>query len=256
MSYEYPKIETLFNRDETFKVIEGEYRLPEFKLLKDIQWYVTEKVDGTNVRVIYEPTYQDRRETGSLQPKYAYTGYTIQFAGHTDKAQIHPLLLEYLERTFTAEKLGAVFPSVPEKQEYPRICLYGEGYGPKIQSGGIYRKDISVRLFDVFIVDELNYSGGWWLEPDKVADIASKLGLKTMPVLGAGMMADIISSVKCGSRSVVAIEENLDVTHSFAAPFMEGVVARTKPMLFTRRGERVIWKLKTKDFIGNKKVKT
>ncbi|GAF90713.1 unnamed protein product, partial [marine sediment metagenome] len=29
---------------------------------------------------------------------------------------------------------------------------------------------------------------------------------------------------------------------------IEGIVARTKPLLFTRRGDRLIWKLKVKDF--------
>ena len=29
---------------------------------------------------------------------------------------------------------------------------------------------------------------------------------------------------------------------------MEGIVARTEPLLLDRRGNRVMWKLKTKDF--------
>lgn len=124
-----------------------------------------------------------------------------------------------------------------------RAVVYCEGYGPKIQGGGKYRKDIAVRIFDVFIQDENNFLGGWWLEPDKVADIASKLGVKTMPELELENMRAIVSAVKYGIKSIVAVEDE-----GIPETMMEGVVARMKPPLFTRKGERVIFKLKTKDF--------
>jgi len=50
----YPKIETLFKRDETFRVTD-KLRLPEFALVRE--WLVTEKVDGTNIRVVYLPDH-------------------------------------------------------------------------------------------------------------------------------------------------------------------------------------------------------
>ena len=49
---EYPKIESLYDRDETthrFKI--GEFRCPEFEYLYENMWSATEKVDGTNIRV-------------------------------------------------------------------------------------------------------------------------------------------------------------------------------------------------------------
>jgi len=240
---DYPKIETLFDRDEKFKVMEGKFRLPEFEALKDISWCVTEKVDGTNVRIEYEPQYQPNKNDPI---KHEYAGHSVQFGGHTEKAQLHPNLIKYLENTFTLEKMAKAFPST-EGKPMIRATVYGEGYGPKIQSGGKYRKDIAVRIFDVFIQDEYNFSGGWWLEPENVADIASKLGVKTMPGLDLSNMREIVSAVKSGIRSSVALEDNPD-THLIDALIMEGVVARAKPLLFTRRGERIIFKLKTKDF--------
>lgn len=52
---EYPKIETLFDRDEvTHKVIVGKWRLPEFEYLQNNNWSFTEKIDGTNVRVMWD----------------------------------------------------------------------------------------------------------------------------------------------------------------------------------------------------------
>jgi hypothetical protein len=51
---EYPKIETLYDRDEkTHKVITTQTRLPEFENIK--RWRVTEKSDGTDIRVVLSP---------------------------------------------------------------------------------------------------------------------------------------------------------------------------------------------------------
>ncbi len=56
MSDLYQKIPGLFKREEVrpFKLLEGVYREPELELLKDIEWVFTEKVDGTNIRVIWD----------------------------------------------------------------------------------------------------------------------------------------------------------------------------------------------------------
>jgi hypothetical protein len=40
---EYPKINTIFKRDENGKIIHGSYSLPVLELLKDITWVYTEK---------------------------------------------------------------------------------------------------------------------------------------------------------------------------------------------------------------------
>lgn len=223
----YPKIQTLFNRDEKFKVVEGDYRLPEFENIK--KWYVTEKIDGTNVRVRLFPKLSKGEWIG---------GYHVHFSGRTDKAQLHPNLMKHLEDTFTSEKLDPVFPEFSTN-----ITLFGEGYGPKIQKGENYRKNISFRLFDVYIVDGHNLLGGWWLEPENVLEIATKLGISIVPLLGLFSTDYAVKYVKTRFSSDVAREE--DGTPDY---LMEGIVARTKPLMFTRRGERIIWKLKVKDF--------
>lgn len=237
MKMEYPKIETLFNRDEKFKVVEGDFSLPEFDNIK--RWRVTEKIDGTNVRIKYRPSnkYETRKKM------------VVRFAGKTDRAQLHPNLLKHLESTFTLEKLLDIFPATGELDEdghekLPRVTLFGEGYGPKIQRGGNYRKDISIRLFDVFVHDfGATPYNGWWLEPENVEDIAHKLDVETVPHLFNASLETAVDFVKSMKKSYVA---ELDGGNS--QYLMEGVVARTQPLLFTRKGERVIWKLKTKDF--------
>src|SRR3972149_6378383 len=144
---EYPKIETLYDRDEkTRKVLPDQLRMPEFANIK--QWFVTEKVDGTNIRVCLSPDG------------------IVTFGGRTDNAQMPVTLMTYLQNTFTSEKMKLVFPSADST-----VILFGEGYGEKIQSGGNYRKGVSFRLFDVMV-------GQWWLEPENIFDVAEKLGIQ------------------------------------------------------------------------------
>ena len=47
----YPKIETLFDRDSQFKLNTDAIRKPELDLIK--KWEVTEKIDGTNIRIFW-----------------------------------------------------------------------------------------------------------------------------------------------------------------------------------------------------------
>ena len=217
----YPKIETLYNRSkETFKVLPNELRLPEFGLIN--QWLVTEKIDGTNVRVILTPE-------GS-----------VEIRGRTDKAQFNPVVLKTLQDIFPPEKVQAAFEQEDEGKWglWPTVILYGEGYGEKIQKGGKYRKGQSFRLFDVR-VDE------WWLNWDNVTNVAQELGIYTAPSLG---MIDALPRsaddlTRFAQASEVAWFEKGD---SAVAP--EGIVARTDPLLFNRSGDRVMWKLKFKDF--------
>src|SRR5262245_41422558 len=128
---EYPKIDTLFDRDErTFKVIPGKFRRPEFDLVGE--WDVYEKIDGTNVRVIYRPDMD-----------------ILLFGGRTDNAQMPPRLMAVLTSMFPKSKMKEVFGADGATDE---VVLYGEGYGPTIQKGGgNYRGDVSFRLFDVLV---------------------------------------------------------------------------------------------------------
>jgi len=123
------------------------------------------------------------------------------------------------------------------------VTLFGEGYGPKIQKGGNYRPDMSLRLFDVWIEDDKNRLGGWWLEPEDVADVAGKLGISTVPYWDEMTLEEIVEIVKEGTPSEVSKREA--GTEGY---LIEGAVARTKPLMFTRRGLRVMWKIKTRDF--------
>ena len=51
----YPKINTLFKRDEKNHIILDAFTTPEFEYLKNNEWECTEKIDGTNIRIELEP---------------------------------------------------------------------------------------------------------------------------------------------------------------------------------------------------------
>lgn len=209
--FKYPKIETLFKRDKDFKITK-EIRCSEFENIK--RWLITEKIDGTNIRIIYTPE-------GKLLIK-----------GRTDKASIPTFLLEELQKIFTVEKIKEVLTDIPTKG----LCLYGEGYGAKIQKGGgNYNKGNSFRLFDVWI-------DGWWLEWDSVEEIAGKLAIGTAPTLGIRDIKSAINIVKNETMSVIAEEEN-----GKFVPF-EGIVARAYPTMLFRNGTPIKFKLKVSDY--------
>lgn len=207
---EYDKIQTVFKRDMSNNgktLLMDQYSLPEFEFLKNVPWVFTEKVDGTNIRVMIE----DGR---------------VSFGGKTDNAQIPAALVERLRAIFDpqAELLGNMFPSGG--------CLYGEGYGPKIQKGGgNYGPAQDFVLFDVKV-------GQWWLERYNIENVASQLGLRVVPIIGEGTIAELVETVRAGITSTWG---------DFAA---EGIVARPKVELRTRNNARIITKLKTRDFLG------
>lgn len=202
---EYHKINTMFKRDmsKQGQLIEGAWTLPEFEYLKDNEWVFTEKVDGTNIRIKWQEG-------------------VMSLGGKTDNASIPAFLIDAIQ----AMNLIPLF-----QQHFPEgeVCLYGEGYGAKIQKGGCYRKDQSFVLFDVKV-------GDWWLERENVEDIAQKFNLEIVPIIGRGTLDKGIEIVKDGLISRWG---------NFTA---EGIVARPAVEFKTRNNGRVITKIKHVDF--------
>ncbi len=117
------------------------------------------------------------------------------------------------------------------KDQLEEVILYGEGYGAKIQKGGgNYIKDgVDFVLFDVRV-------GKIWLQRKDVEDVANKLGLGIVPILGYGTLIQMIDMVEKGFNSQWG---------DFPA---EGIVARPIVEIQTRMGNRIITKLKHRDF--------
>lgn len=213
---EYCKIQTLFKRDEKNIIIPTMYTLPEIEYLQNNVFECTEKIDGTNIRIEVH-------------------GKEIQFKGRTDKAVIPEHLLKYLQETFTPNKVFEALKLDPEvgTNDDSWITIYGEGYGVKIQAGGNYIKDgVGFILFDVK-VDK------WWLKREDCEYIAEALEVPIVPVIGHMTMLEAIEYVKKGFKSTIAQNKDYDA---------EGLVLRTPCGLMNRKGERLIFKIKTCDF--------
>lgn len=204
---EYHKIQTVFRRDEKKLIIPGSWTMPEFEYLADKPWRWTEKVDGTNIRVHWD-------------------GERVTVGGRTDNAQIPTFILSVIQPLVTPEKFREVFPDCND------VTLYGEGYGPKIQSGGQYRKDNALILFDV-------RCGEWMLEPHNVEDVAGKFGLEVVP--------EVLKSV---DSLILAIQiVSLGAMQSkWAGAKIEGIVGTPRVPMYSRNGSRIITKLKLRDF--------
>ncbi len=201
---EYHKIQSIYKRDEKGKMIFGDFSLPEFEYLKNNFWIWTEKVDGTNIRVIWDA---DKKE--------------IRFAGKTDKSDIPKHL---------GEKLCQLFPEEKFKDFPSSLCLYGEGYGAKIQKdGGNYSPNAEFVLFDIKI-------DNWWLSRENILDIAMKLDIEVVPIVGIGELLNGIALVEQGYKS------------NWGDFIAEGLVMRPMVEMFNRNGNRIITKIKHKDF--------
>lgn len=217
---EYQKIQTLFKRDERNIIIPDQFTYPEFEVLKDLKWECTEKIDGTNIRI---------ELVSSGNPE---DGIIMSFKGRTDKAVIPEHLLTKLNWLFDRERLMEVL-NITEETQNCNITLYGEGYGAKIQKGGNYiSNDVNFILFDVKI-------GKWWLDRESIKDIANKLGINVVPLMGYMTIPEAIEYVKKGFKSTIAENKDYDA---------EGLVLKTPCGLLKRDGERLITKIKTVDF--------
>lgn len=208
----YHKIDSVFKRDMTNKaktLIIGDYANDAFEYLAHNQWVFTEKVDGTNIRVMISAG-----------------GGGITFGGKTDDAQMPAALVTRLQAIFLPQEkaLSEAFPAGG--------CLYGEGYGARIQKGGgNYRPDQDFVLFDVRVGDH-------WLQRSDIEDVSHKFGIDIVPIIGRGTIAEMVALARAGFNSRWG---------NFEA---EGIVARPAVELNMRNGGRIITKIKHRDFVS------
>lgn len=213
----FPKITTVFDRDpetDYSTLLDGEYAEPEFAYLADAEWVFREKIHGTNLRLIWQPS----------------ESVPAMLKGRKESSQVPSFLNDaILNREGLVARLREQFGDTP-------ACLYGEGYGHKVQKEGErYIPDgHDFCLFDVKV-------GGWWLREDDVTDVAEGVDLTRAPIVGTGTLREMVEMVKGGFLSEVAQE-----------PLMaEGIVAHPRVELFNRDNDRVLTKVKHEDFAGN-----
>jgi len=155
-----------------------------------------------------------------------WNGERVQFGGRTEDAQMPIFLLNRLEQLFSRPRMAAQFPDSND------VMLFGEGFGAKIQKGGgNYIPDgQDFILFDALI-------GGTYLTRDNVVAIAAELNIRVVPIVGRGTLYDAIVMAHEGFHSAIGSAQ------------AEGLVMRPAVELFTRLGDRIITKVKHKDFV-------
>lgn len=208
---EYTKIETVFERDMdgTKKLIDGKFRNETVEYLKDNKWICTEKIDGTNIGIVWD-------------------GHKVSYQGRTERAQIPAHLMNKLIEMFGGTVNEELFEQNFGEMQ---VILFGEGYGAKIQNGGNYRSDVSFILFDVYLPEQ-----NLWLKRDAVEDIAQTFGIDAVPIIKECTIAEAVDFVKSKPKSTIGTAN------------MEGLVCKPKIDMLDRMGRRLIVKIKVCDF--------
>jgi hypothetical protein len=215
----YPKIQTIFKRTAKKQLLRGQYSRPEFEYLKNNTWLFFEKIDGINTRVEWYPEGKCGYFFGKIPERD-----TVRIYGRTKKAQMPAHLLEYLREMFSVEKFHDLYPD-------KGMLIYGESFGKGVGDGsGKYKPDgVGILIFDIKI-------DGYWLKHPSIRDIAKKLGVGVVPQIGQGTLRDAAYMCREGFKS------------RFGDFTAEGLIAKPKVDLLMQNKERVIAKLKHKDF--------
>lgn len=206
---EYHKIETVFNRST-----DGDKRL------------IWGDYRNETVEYLADNIWQFTEKIDGTNIRIHWDGHNVEIGGRTDRAQIPKHLMDYLSATFLTPEVEELFEQTYGEKD---VILFGEGYGAKIQNGGDYRSDVSFILFDVLIGD--NWQSREWVEAT-----AKMFGIDVVPIVLEGTIGDGIDYVMQHNHSTIG------------SAVMEGVVGRPKVEMKDRLGNRIIVKIKWKDF--------
>ena len=208
MIKEYEKIETLFLRDDTTKKL------------------VEGKYRNETVEFLKDIDWEFTEKIDGTNIRVYWDGHKVQYFGRTNKAQIPSQLMNRLIELFGGDVNEEIFEQHFGEME---VLLIGEGYGAKIQTGGDYREDNDFILFDVCI-------NGNYQSRETVEAIAKYFNIDVVPIIMTGKLQDGVDFVKQKPKSTIGKAN------------MEGLVARPKVELKDRCGNRLIIKIKVRDF--------
>lgn len=205
---EYHKIDGLYMRDELTKRL------------------IPSKYRNPAVAYLANSEWLFTEKIDGTNIRVHWDGHKVSFAGRTDRANIPERLLAVLEEMFGGEVNEQIFEQHFGEKE---VILYGEGYGAKIQNGGDYRADNSFILFDVQV-------GEIYLSRENVEAVAQYFGVDVVPIVLRGTIENAVRFIKQRPASTIGTAK------------MEGVVGRPAVELKTSNGNRVIVKIKVRDF--------
>lgn len=229
MAHNYPKITSPFkrtdNKSKTVNVGVWFDEYAEFFGENETPFYATEKVDGTNLNIIYD-------------------GNHVHYTGHTDKTVWNPEVEEWIKNNFNAN-----FEQICEQlfgENEIRLC--GELIGPKIQSNFYKLEDYKFILFDIH-----NDTTNTWWRREKVEEIAKELNLDIVPlVMNKFSFANLSTESKNSLMGwTYILQNNVKLESKINKDVeIEGFVVRPLMEILKANGERVIYKIKIKDILG------
>ena len=144
----YPKFYAPYKRKKDSKYLD--LTQPREELLpymnNETRWWVSEKLDGTNTRIIWD-------------------GYKVDVKGRTSSSQLQGYQNELLRELIQNDNYK--FDETFGMQE---VTIYGEAFGGKIQKNP-HGVEPQFKVFDINI-------DGVWLDYPSVKEISKNLGLK------------------------------------------------------------------------------
>ena len=225
----YPKISNIYKRTPDGKqLLFGVYADDYFAYLADNQWLFTEKADGTNVRIYWD-------------------GDNIHVLGKRAKSQLPKFLEAKLKEEFAPKE--EIFEELFGRKE---VVLIGEGIGPRIQGvGKCYAPEPTFILIDVLVSGYDPARDGetppactkfYFLNRPDIESVAQRLAIPVVPVLLKGTLEDGVTLVKSQPTSTIA--QMLGGTGCT----IEGIVGVPMIPVYDKLGQRVIVKIKVRDF--------
>lgn len=209
---EYQKIPTLYKFDNTIKRYIPEIYDGNVKYLENNTWLVSEKIDGTNIRVFYD-------------------GHRVSWSGRTDKAVLPKEVEHVLKSTFGDSEV--LFEQIfGDKQ----VILFMECYGGKIQ-GGIYGGTERLIGFDIMV-------GDMYLDKQCIEPIFKRFGVPTVDFMEIQGLQWVINEVKdAGEQPNCYISPYCEK----CTTTIEGFVCVPARRLYDNQGNRIIVKIKVRD---------
>lgn len=239
MAHYFPKIYAPFKRDESKSkyVNEKSWTNPVFELLRDINWVWTQKADGTSVMLQWNG---DKMTLDCIK-------------GHTDKTQFNVRTKNWLEKTFCTPEAETVFENL--YGEHP-VNIYGEFCSKDFNQN----YGFSDGIFYPFDVQNAE-TRKWWPRL-AVDEFAEDFGLPAVPIVFIGTIKQAVEYVKNVQNiwnknfkeqattingQEVWYKNYLKVNGDSKYP-VEGLVGRPLEELLDANGQRIITKVKCRDF--------
>lgn len=238
----YTKILAPFKRDSAKSkyVNEKLWAKPEFELLKDIMWVWTAKADGTSIYVKWD-------------------GERVSYYGHTDKTQFNERTKKWLDKTFCTKEAETIFEQLYGDKP---VNLYGEFVSDDFNQNYGHHEGYFY-AFDI----QNGANGNWWNREALEAFVDTyndKSRVDIVPIMFTSTIESAVHFVKVseefytGKRNLpmkslegCILEDKLK--ECCKCPFdpsapLEGLVGKPMYELSFGNGDRVITKVKCKDY--------